>query len=125
MDDLTITKLCAEAMDLEIVSEFGQGTNESLVMACPRRPDHDYSETHGYDPLHDDAQVMALVKKFRLSIAQHWRQFVRQRSETLGWTTYYKPDPTMELPFSLVTSESLNRAICLCVHKMQTAKAKP
>ena len=47
MTDLELTKLCAEAMGIEI--------------SPVRHGDGDFSL---YDPLHDDAQAMALVKKF-------------------------------------------------------------
>ena len=94
--DLEITKLCAEAMDiprLHIYAEVGGG--------------------HGrYDPLHDDAQAMALVKKFNFKIDTH-SKLVSVQGEDYGWDTvdYHKAD-------------DLNRAICECVAKMQSEKRK-
>ena len=54
-------RLCAEAMRLDIADDaapvhYWQGKNPSSLTR--------------YDPLHDDAQAMALVKKFGLNIAK-------------------------------------------------------
>lgn len=111
MTDLEITKLCAEAMGLLVYYPFG---------GCPyirwtRWFDRDTSDEDGalksYQPLDDDTQAMALVKKFHLDIsAGHGFDggVFRVRRFTEG-----------------VAAEStdLNRAICECVAKMQKAKA--
>jgi len=52
MTDLEITKLCAEAMGLD------EKTLQVLESGWTGR---------GFDPLHDDTQAMALVKKLRLN----------------------------------------------------------
>ena len=88
MTDLEITKLCEEA----IGSDFYGGK---------------------FDPLHDDAQAMALVKKLWLdctvlvgaveSGGQSW--LVRAAD---GTSSHH--------------DETLNRAICECAAKMQKAK---
>ena len=83
MTDLEITLLCAEAMGY--------------------KP----GEHYHWRPLHDDAQAMALVKKFRLNIHAHDEQW---KVEEWG------DDGAMAL------HETLNRAICECVAKMQAAK---
>lgn len=85
MTDLEITKLCAEAM----------GVNPTTAERCPI-----CSGTHGamlYDPLHDDAQAMALMKKFRLWI-------------DLDAVDAHKGD--------------LNRVICEYVAQMQKSRVK-
>lgn len=94
MDDLEITKLCAEAMGL------------TSWQALEGR----------YDPLHDDAQAMALVKKFRLEI----------RQQATG-TDEHPGAPLWGISGCLygwknAEDENLNRAICECVARMQAAK---
>jgi hypothetical protein len=63
-----------------------------------------------YDPLHDDAQAMALVKKFGLSIAPELGQ-----GRGLWRVNHWRDPP-------LVLDTDLNRAIVECVAKMQKAK---
>ena len=55
MTDLEMTKLCAEAM--------GASSDTEVV------PDGDGGYWALYNPLHDDAQAMALVKKFKLALS--------------------------------------------------------
>jgi hypothetical protein len=69
-----------------------------------------------YDPLHDDAQAMALVKKFGLDIGEFSAPIGRgdwgvSRS-ALGWSVDWSG-----------RNSNLNRAIVECVAKMQQAKA--
>lgn len=100
MDDLEMTKLCAEAMGYS-ADEVQEGT----LVFC----------SHWgriYDPLHDDAQAMALVKELHLSIdapSDH-------RGNT--WFVHSK-----EEGFSMY-SKNLNRAIVGCVALMQKEKTK-
>lgn len=93
MIDLEIIKRCAEKMGY--ITAPDRGGNFVLVNSL------------GYDPLHDDAQAMALVKKFRLGI-----YFSADDDE---WGCYkfheYGNDPD-------VSSKDLNRAICECVTKL-------
>ena len=97
MTDLEITKLCAEAMGVDFSKGFGTITcKECGEIGIP------------YDPLHDDAQAMALVKKFQLQV--DWS------AGDLVWInnrrgSYAKADPA-----------DLNRAICECVANMEKAK---
>lgn len=86
MDDLTITRLCAEAMG------WPKGAvchPDSLILD---------GDTKKYNPLHDDAQAMALVKKYPA-------ECIKAIDEELGQT----------IP-------NYNRAICECVAKMQQSK---
>ena len=136
MTDLELTRLCAEAMGVTMLPEWtvcsyrdircekmcmGTSKNcEPMMGECAlaemeRRIGLDEGKIYGerYDPLHDDAQAMALVKKFRLTIIQgppkpaasSWH--VELHSNCDAW------------------NENLNRAICECVSHMQQAKASP
>lgn len=98
MTDLELTKLCAEAM------EYSFGTTASLCFA-----EIDSGKSVAYDPLHDDAQALALVKRFHLPIG--WTD-----SE---WAVFDKDDRRFTL------DADLNRAIVKCVAKMQQAKCTP
>ena len=110
MTDLEITRLCAEAMGytVEIASRpklkrhlkplpkavWGIGKYDRLL----------------YDPLHDDAQAMALVKKLGLDIQQfYWDDPLVSKHDAQG-----------EL-LGEARNADLNSAICECVAKMQAA----
>lgn len=91
MSDLEVVRICAEALtdDIEAIGWRKDGT--LCVWGKP------------YDPLHDDAQAMALVKRFQLWIG--------------GWL------PTGMVTVSdqgerMATAADLNRAIVECVAKM-------
>ena len=105
MTDLEITKLCAEAMRYTIAKEFTE-----LVPLAVR--DGRESGAFSYNPLHDDAQAMALVKKFRLFTS----------FETLGGGFWIVGDVNND--DTQTQCADLNRAICECVAKMQAAKQK-
>ena len=95
MDDLTITRLCAEAMGID----FSKGYASITCKEC---------EEYGvpYNPLHDDAQAMALVKKFRIHL-------------NYGWDKWHASHGYEN---SFGESRDLNRAICECIAKMEKAK---
>ena len=112
MTDLEITKLCAEAMAIQFVELVAtdsahQSANE-LTMAALMA---------GYDPLHDDAQAMALVKKFQISIAWSWADQIGCMSR---WEA--EQDENRRISDTPCTYKDLNRAICECVAKMEKAK---
>ena len=93
MTDLEITKLCAQAMGLQYFS----GTKYvSLV--------HPEGNSDSYDPLQDDAQAMALVKRWYVVISHAGEKWLVTRGQIL--------------PDEWVANENLNRAICECVAKM-------
>jgi len=94
MTDLEIIRLCAEAKGLDVQDQRG-----GLILADEIL--HIYTGRR-YDPLHDDAQAMALVKKFP--------------AECLSALQDYAHEHLMGRPLDL------NRAICECVAKMQAAK---
>ena len=109
MDDLTLTKACAEMMGLRyaIRGNIGGWGNESIELLDVR------NESDHYDPLHDDAQCFALVKFLirmgRLHITDRGIMF--DPSLVGGWA-----EPEI-YPFDADTD--LNRAIVECVAKMK------
>lgn len=128
MTDLEITRLCAEAMGWKgWRSKHGYWNitdpegNDSVrcngwlpfdAYTGDKLPEPTLSNALaecGYDHLHDDAQCMALVKKFRLSIG----------TDAAQWYLVL-PD----WPYKETNHADLNRAICECVAKMQLAKVK-
>lgn len=115
MTDLEITKLCAEAMGLEYHSaELANG--QKVIF-------YDPYDTHHWNPLHDDAQAMALVKSHTLDITwgpgeQRWRVGEFRFGSEQGMNG-------KDGLFCEVRSTDLNRAICECVAKLQEASYAP
>ena len=110
MDDLEITRLCATAMKYTItranLQPFGQ------VWVIPTHDEQSLPSIKLYDPLHNDAQAMALVKRFWLTVIctsnpgyEIWQ--VKPSTESGG-----------------MLHESLNRAICQCVAVMRGARCE-
>ena len=102
MTDLEITKACAEAMGVRTVERAigphsGQAPALQLSGIGP-------GPIEWYDPLHDDAQAMALVKRFGLAIV------------CVGEFWEIGPSDDFSEPHC---STDLNRAICECVAKMR------
>jgi hypothetical protein len=95
MTDLEMTKLCENAMGLDSTKEDARRKRLDGAWRT-------YQETE-YDPLHDDAQAMALVKKFKLILA---RRHVMSDDNTV----------------TVFRDQGENRAIVECVAKMQAAK---
>jgi hypothetical protein len=95
MTDLEITRLCAEAMGFEYrVQEKSAHYSEGV-----------YSTKYGedvyrYKPLHDDAQAMALVKRYPV--------------EAFPAIHDYADAHLLGKPYDL------NRAICECVARLQS-----
>lgn len=85
MDDLMMTELCAQAMGVALMG----------------------SDVPLWNPLKDDAQAMALVKKFMLEVDafSNCVDLPALRDPKGIYTTY--------------SDESLNRAIVECIAKMQ------
>jgi hypothetical protein len=105
MTDLELTKACAEAMDIKIhlVAE-----PEFHFANCPYYEIPTLSEAPNpiYDPLHDDVQAMALVKKFRLAITPP--------DDVVEWCVFDVNDDDTQTP-----GDDLNRAIVECVAKLK------
>mgnify|MGYP001615773257 CR=1 FL=1 len=111
MTDLELTEACAEAAGLTVVEQLGRVMFPNTQLGSPI-----------YDPLHDDAQAMALVKKFNL-----WLTFRREKWQKLvpydhvwgaGWF-HHQDDPVSKIN---TQSKDLNRAICECVAKIGRAR---
>jgi hypothetical protein len=107
-DDLEMTKLCAVAIGLEVelVTHRGRGGRTPYY-----RFDGTDSHRKIYDPLHNDAQAMALVKKFRLNIfppatLPNWQIWI-DTSHDAG-----------------IENPDLNRAIVECVAKMSRSSQR-
>lgn len=104
MDDLTMTRLCAEAMGLTVdePTSFDHWTHWNC---------RDSEGRHvTYDPLHDDAQCFALVKRLKLTCI--WAD--------CEWIVNVGDDqPIVE------TSDptDINRAIVECAAKMQAKES--
>lgn len=119
MTDLEITKACAEAMELTHewddksvwlkVDNFSPGCEAQFI----HKRGHFFNWIMRYDPLKNDEQSMALVKKFRLQIEEH------QDGNGRAWGVF--PSRQSESQVG-VFAYDLNRAICECVSKMQRAK---
>ena len=105
MDDLEITRACAEAMGIALTELDGLFTYPHPKMAKTITPTFRVT----YDPLHDDAQAMALVKKFEIMWSSAWSAYTFLNCDE---------DGTPEYSYS----DNLNRAICECAAKMQKAK---
>ena len=90
-----LTKKCAEKMGLEVREKDG-----TFRLAWESMPNPSELAEHIYDPLHDDAQDMAMVKKFKLIL----------KPNIMGqlWIVSHGiSDP--------ILGANLNRAICECV----------
>ena len=105
MTDLEMTRLCAEAMGL-----FG-------TIAPNGQTVWQRNSTKRYDPLHDNAQAMALVKKFGVSIGHNGR--TPRVYQVEWWASGQSLYPSCD-----AEGEDLNRAIVECVAKMRQAKAE-
>ena len=101
MSDLEITRLCAAAMGIPVFEDAEIGG-------------HIYSSLDGdtYNPLHDDMQAMALVKKMQL--------FIMPEHEGLAWLVSDKNDHEQ----FQAGDDDLNHAICEVCAKLQQAKIK-
>ena len=104
MTDLEMIKKCAEKMgvDVQLISK-----PKFKYLDCPYYVIPEFSEAQNekYDPLHDDAQAMALVKDLKLQILPN-----RYHG---GWWV------SATTPHNAIGNADLNRAICECVARMQ------
>jgi len=103
MTDLELIKKCADRMGLDV------------VLVSHKTDDHGkqgsyVSHAGEYDPLHDDAQAMELVKKFKVCLV-----YAEDEEHEIG--PIWQADIDDEK--YLTTSDNLNRAICECVAKLE------
>ena len=130
MTDLEMTRACAEAMGWKHLGAVGveppkRGEPDPKGLWCLSGGNDWWVNPQGYnvcapcsgipDPLHDDAQAMALedwlIERGVLQFSKHWLTF------SLGGDHYH------EFQFPLDGSkERRRRAICECVAKMQKEK---
>lgn len=100
MDDLEINRRCAKK------SGWHTGRKASEVVAFKVTKSaiiagNDAGGESVYDPLHDDAQAMALVKRFHITTLP----------TAMGWTAVCAFTGSRE-------HQDLNHAICECVAKL-------
>lgn len=93
MTDIEIVKACASAMGLDV-----RDTSDGLIIFVSG-----HATGKIYTPLTDDAQAMALVKRWRLDIAftGEWMVMTDSRNKVRG--------------------DDLNRCICECVANLSRA----
>lgn len=99
MDDLTIIKACAEASGTDVEHRNDAFGERYLVYIG-----NGYSKD--YNPLTDDAQAMALVKRFRIDLE------CCSDSDEIYWSAYIMENGHVAYSF---VDPDLNRAICLAV----------
>jgi len=101
MTNLEMTRLCAEAMGYEFA--------EGLARKTWKDSEWDCGASFHYDPLHNDAQVMALVKKFAIRLNlddSYWLAEAGKIGDMIAGAA----------------DTDLNRAIVECCARMQQAK---
>ena len=104
--DLEATRLCAQAMGVEMPD------NDPVAMAFTQGRVRTAEGWTRYDPLHDDAQCFALVKRFDMVIE-------REKDKTFGVTLFHGTYKSGK-PVEVVRNEpNLNRAIAYVVAAMQ------
>jgi hypothetical protein len=120
MDDLEITKMCAEAMGYKVASLDPNYCGEIVRTDVAHHPGTILIERRNfypspYLPLHDDAQAMALVKRLELRIQEPEPMPTNDRR----WCVR-KIGSNAEAS----RNTDLNRAICLCCALMQLESKK-
>lgn len=110
MDDLEMTKLAAEAMGFEIMGLPVNRDDSRIKIYSDNK-----TKMRTYDPLHDDAQAMALVKKFNLTISG----FGLTGESSNLWSVETNLSEGNDI---CIEGKDLNRAIVECVARMTKAK---
>ena len=108
MTDLEMTKLCAKAIGIN-VQPTPDAQKDAPFVWHYADCGHWAPMLMPYNPLHNDEQAMALVKKFDLSLNGKY-----------GEVVWFDPDSDDDL--RIKSDGDLNRAIVECVAKMQKAK---
>lgn len=106
LTDEQVIALCAEAMGIRLARS--ESTKLALIYKTPYF--HNGMQTVAYDPLHDDAQAMALVKVMQLYI-------IPLPYDSWNVHAPFGTDP-------IIHDGNLNRAICLCVAQMQRSRPR-
>ena len=114
MTDHEMTKLCAESMGYKpyraVMNGVIQNCSEHGIYVFSDSDERGYTE---YQPLHNDAQALALVKRFNVKLTK------TPKYET--WRTVAYSEDNYFL--FATTNQDLNRAICETIAKMQQEKA--
>lgn len=115
MTDLEMTRLCAEAMGLALRPRIG-----ARNITCANQDLLETTWGEQYEPLVDDAQAMALVKKFKLVIGPDG-----SCPECDYWATTWinKSRAKGQRSVAIRKQITLNRAIVECVAEMQARRA--
>lgn len=105
LSDLEITLACARAMGLQVreLPLCGDGQSRVIVQLV---------EGGVYDPLRDDGQMVALVKKLALYCCP-----LIFGGEHEGWHV----ETQLEISPQSVSNPTLNRAVCICVARAHEA----
>ncbi len=119
MTDSEINRLCAVAMGWH-TGPLASKVVPYKVNDCAIIAGNDRGGESVYDPLHDDAQCFALVKKFRLRIAPMILCTSKGNSKT--WMAEYCTDSAL---YGYESGADLNRAICECVANCETHHFAP
>jgi len=111
MDDRLATELCAEAMQAAGGIEMRRSESGELVTTAG----YPYYWTQWkawspYDPLHDDAQAMALARRFMLAVDFFVQKVSAPPTHPQDIFVYFDED-----------GETANRAIVYCVSRMQAS----
>ena len=108
MTDLEMTKLCARAVGLEVMIATSHAPGGRRYVQLGNAGDGPSGDV--YNPLEDDAQAMALVRRFRVDI------------NSLDDANWYARIPSQQHEYC--HAADLNRAIVTCVANMQAVKQR-
>ena len=95
MTDLELTKACAEKMGFDYAIERSRFGIDAVYL----RLEGENGYYHLYEPIHNDAQMVAIVKKFGIKL-EKFDGSGRWLAGAYSWNT------------------DLNRAVCECVAKL-------
>jgi hypothetical protein len=126
MNDLAMTIACAEAMGIKHLGETGEAPGQGRLILPGLFGGY-------YAPLYDDAQAMAMVRRFKLCL--HWNSLKDIGKEWWAvnpWGNHFDIANNADLNRAIcecvakmiANNTDLNRAICECVAKMQEATKK-
>lgn len=108
MTDLEIVRRCAERMELDVVytKDHIMGAGFYYEVFSGTTPQGNVMGLSHYDPLHDDAQAMGLLKHFNLMVSG------QIEGEPCDWRVWGNGHRETYI------DANLNRAICKCVAKI-------
>lgn len=93
LDDLTATRLCAEAMGLEglhPIEEVCPILKDGTVRSALVEKDWgDDTDAEYYDPLHDDAQLLSMARKFPYEFEESVREWCNHLRRNESYSLNY------------------------------------